>query len=238
MTSEIDHLSTRDGYNHWAAVYDDEQNPLVGMEEPWVARLLGDVRGLSVLDVGCGTGRHSLPLAAAGAVVHALDFSEEMLARGREKPGAANVEFRAHDLAVPLPFGDRAFDRVLCGLVIDHIADLGLLFRELRRVCRDSGFAVVSTMHPAMMLRGVQARFHDPVSGRETRPASCPHQISDYVMAAARAGWAFDHLSEHTVDEALAGRMERAQKYLGWPLLFLMRLVPASAVASAPRGEL
>ena len=81
-------------------------------------------------------------------------------------------------------------------------------------------------MHPAMMLRGVQARFHDPVSGREIRPASVPNQLSDYVMAAVRAGFVIDHLSEHAVDEALANHLERARRYLGWPLLFLMRLAP------------
>src|SRR2546430_6692337 len=51
------------------------------------------------------------------------------------------------------------------------------------------------------------------------RSASHPHQLSDYVMAAERAGFSFDHLSEHAVDEALAGRLERARRYLGWPML-------------------
>jgi hypothetical protein len=40
-----------------------------------------------------------------------------------------------------------------------------------------------------------------------------------------------DHLSEHAVDEALAGRLARARRYLGWPLLFLMRLRPAGETA-------
>jgi hypothetical protein len=99
---------------------------------------------------------------------------------------------------------------VVCGLVIDHIVDLALLFREMRRVCRPGGWVVVSVMHPAMMLRGVQARFHDATSGREIRPASQANQISDYILAAARAGFVFDHLSEHAVDESLANREQRA----------------------------
>jgi len=227
-TDPIDLLSTKDGYDRWAAIYDVDDNPLVALEEPWVDQLLGDVRGLAVIDVGCGTGRHALRLAAAGAVVHALDFSEGMLERARSKPGASRIVFQAHDLAKPLPFPDKSFDRVVCGLVIDHIPDLDGLFREMRRVCRPAGFVVVSVMHPAMMLRGVQARFKDPANGREIRPASCSHQLSDYVMAAARAGFRFDHLSEQSVDEALANRLERARRYLGWPMLFLMRLAPGA----------
>ena len=226
-TEPIDLLPTRDGYDRWAAIYDEDGNPLTALEEPWLDRLLGDVRGLAVADIGCGTGRHAIRLAVAGAVVQALDFSEVMLERARSKAGTSNIVFRVHDLAQPLPFADKTFDRVVCGLVIDHIADLGGLFREMHRVCRPSGFVVVSVMHPAMMLRGVQARFKDPATGRETRPASCPHQLSDYIMAAAQAGFAFDHLSEHAVDEALANQLERARKYLGWPMLFLMRLEPA-----------
>jgi malonyl-CoA O-methyltransferase len=223
----VDHLPTREGYDRWAQVYDADPNPLVAVEEPRVAELLGDVRGLTVLDLGCGTGRHALRLAAAGAAVTAVDFSAEMLAKARAKPGGATVAFHVHDLAAPLPFADDSFDRVVCGLVLDHVADLSLVFREMRRVCRPGGVAVVSNMHPAMMLRGVQARFTDPATGRETRPASCPHQVSDYVLAAVRAGFALDHLSEHTVDLALAERSERARKYLGWPILLLMRLRPA-----------
>ncbi len=220
-------LSTQAGYDRWAACYDSDGNPLIALEEPQVDRLLGDVRGLAVLDVGCGTGRHAIRLANAGAKVHAVDFSEGMLEQARRKPGAESIQFSAHDLAKPLPFANAAFDRVLCGLVLDHIADLDGLFREMLRVCKPSGSVVVTVMHPAMMLRGVQARFRDPQTGQEIRPASQPNQLSDYIMAAARAGAAFDHLSEHAVDEALAQRLERAQKYLNWPMLFAMRLLPA-----------
>src|SRR4051812_12253687 len=224
-----DVLPTRDGYDRWASTYDTDGNPLVALEEPWVDRLLGDVRGLTVLDVGCGTGRHALRMKAAGAAaVHAIDFSAEMLARARSKPLADRTAFRVHDLAEPLPFAAAAFDRVVCGLVLDHIADPAGLFREMHRVCRPFGSVVVSVMHPAMMLRGVQARFREPETGREIRPASHPHQLSDYVMAATRAGFTLDHLGEVAADEALAARLERARRYLGWPMLFLMRLLPGA----------
>ena len=82
-----------------------------------------------------------------------------------------------------------------------------------------------------MMLRGVQARFRDPENGSEIRPKSYPHEMSDYVMAATRAGLVFDHFSEHSVGEELANRIERARKYVGWPMLLLMRLSPKSLPA-------
>jgi malonyl-CoA O-methyltransferase len=93
-------------------------------------------------------------------------------------------------------------------------------------VCVDRGFIVVSVMHPAMMLKGVQARFDDPKTGRKVWPESVPNQISDYVMGATHAGLRILALSEHAMTEDVASRNPRAMKYLGWPILFLMKLAP------------
>jgi ubiquinone/menaquinone biosynthesis C-methylase UbiE len=219
-------VPTRDGYDRWSDVYDGDGNPLVLLEEPHVARLLGDVRGLSVLDVGCGTGRHALRLAEQGARVTGVDFSAGMLGKARQKPGAERVTFVEHNITASLPFATASFDRVLSCLVLDHVPDVTTFFAELRRVCRSSGFLVASVMHPAMELKGVQARFQDTQSGVEVRPASFSHQISDYVMGALRAGLRRMELSEYCVDAALVAQSQRAAKHLGWPLLLLMKFSP------------
>ncbi|HEX2522509.1 MAG TPA: methyltransferase domain-containing protein, partial [Terriglobia bacterium] len=84
-------VPTKDGYDRWSDVYDEDGNPLLLLEEPHVARLLGDVRGLSVLDVGCGTGRHAIRFAQQGAQVTGVDFSAGMLGKARQKAGAEQV---------------------------------------------------------------------------------------------------------------------------------------------------
>jgi len=224
--SSADVVPTDIGYNRWAEVYDAEDNPLVSLEETKIKPLIGDVAGLAVADIGCGTGRHAIHLAAAGARVTALDFSEGMLERARVKPGAEAVRFIRHDLTQRFPLEGGSFDRVICCLVLDHIADLKGFFGELSRICKPTGFIVISVMHPAMMLRGVQARFIEPVSGRRIYPQSQPNQISDYVMAAVHAGLHLERVSEHAVDSQLAASSPRAAKYLGWPLLLLIRLKP------------
>jgi len=222
----FDLLSTREGYDRWAEIYDGDDNPLVHVEEPVVRALVGDVRGLRVLDAGCGTGRHAVPLSRAGASVTALDFSAGMLAAARRKPGSDAIRFVQHDVTVPLPVADGSFDRVLSCLVADHVHDLVSFWRELGRVCAPGGFVLMTTVHPAMMLRGVQARFIDPITGRETRPASAAHSISDYVMSALEAGLRIGHIAEHAVDDALASRSARSKKYVGWPICFVMRVEP------------
>jgi malonyl-CoA O-methyltransferase len=218
-------LPAREGYDRWSGIYDGEDNPLILVEEPLAAQVLGDVRGLDVADIGCGTGRHALRLGAVGARVVALDFSAGMLAQARRKPGADAITFVEHDLARPLPLATAAFDRVVCGLVAEHIADLPLLFGELVRIARPGAYALVTIMHPAMMLKGVQARFVDPTSGQEVRPESARYLIADYVNAALRAGVGIAELFERSVSAELAARVPRAARYVGWPILFAMKLL-------------
>jgi malonyl-CoA O-methyltransferase len=216
--------SVRKGYDRWAAIYDAEANPLVAIEEPVVREAIGDVAGLEVLDLGCGTGRHSLWLASAGATVTGIDFSEGMLEEARGKPGADAVRFLAHDLARPLPFAAGSFDVVVSGLVLEHLRELDAFFAEARRVLRPGGRAVVSAMHPAMFLKGVQARFTDPASGEKVQPGSFAHSIGEFVMAAVRAGFAIEGVDERAPDADFAARLPRAEKYVDWPMLVVLEL--------------
>jgi malonyl-CoA O-methyltransferase len=215
--------SVRGGYDRWAVVYDHDANPLQALEEPLVRQATGDARGLAVLDLGCGTGRHSLWLAAAGATVTAVDFSEGMLAEARGKPGAEQIRFLCHDVHSPLPFQDGQFDLVVSGLVLEHLRELDGFFGEVRRVLKRGGRAVVSSMHPALFLRGSQARFTDPSTGELVQPGSIAHSISDFHTSAMRAELRLTHIEEISPDVAFAARYPRAEKYIGWPMLIVMQ---------------
>lgn len=216
--------SVRQGYNRWATVYDHDGNPLPALEEPVVQRAVGNVHGLRVLDVGCGTGRHSQWLAAAGAQVTAMDFSEGMLAAARQKPGLEQVAFHVHDLHQRWPFPEGAFDLAVSGLVLEHVTDLSHFFAELRRVVQPGGRAVLSTLHPAMFLRGSQARFTDPETGAVVQPGSIDHSYGEMVLAALDAGWRIRELFEQSPDAAFAKLYPRAEKYVGWPMLLVLLL--------------
>jgi malonyl-CoA O-methyltransferase len=225
-------VDTRDGYDQWASTYDDEGNPLLALEEPEADRALGDVAGLDVLDAGTGTGRHALRLAARGARVTAVDFSDEMLAKARVKQGADRVHFENHDVTRRLPYADASFDRVLSALVLEHVPDVAAFLRELGRVTRPDGRIVVTAMHPAMFLRGVSARFSSEETGEFLRPRSYVMQLTDYVMASLEADLRIISLVERAPDDALAVRVPRAAKYIGWPMLFVMTLRTGAAVVA------
>src|SRR5260221_425419 len=132
----IEIVDTREGYDRWSHQYDIDGNPLIALEEKYFPEILGEVRGLRIADIGCGTGRHASRLAHAGAAVIALDFSTGMMRKARERFGADRVAFAVADISQPLPIRDRSFDRVICCLVLDHIHNVASLFGELRRICR------------------------------------------------------------------------------------------------------
>jgi len=64
-------------------------------------------KSVRILDVGCGTGRHSIELTKRGYTVTGIDFSESQLALAREKAKTSNlnIDFRQHD-ARNLPFSN------------------------------------------------------------------------------------------------------------------------------------
>jgi ubiquinone/menaquinone biosynthesis C-methylase UbiE len=221
MADEIP--SVRDAYDRWAAVYDHDGNPLIGLEEPVVREAVGAVRGLQVLDLGCGTGRHSLWMAAAGATVTGIDFSAGMLAEAQRKPGADAIRFVIHDLNLPLPLSAE-FDLVVSGLVLEHLWNLDGFFAEAHRVLKPHGRAVISAMHPAMFLRGAQARFTDPLSDELVQPGSLPHSIGAFVMAAVRSGFRLSAMEEVAPDAEFAAAYPRASRYVDWPMLVVLSL--------------
>ncbi|QQS25711.1 MAG: class I SAM-dependent methyltransferase [Actinomycetota bacterium] len=103
-----------DGYDDttygkaFADVYDEWYPDDVGAGDVATAvtalvRLAGSAPAGPLLELGVGTGRLALPLAAAGLEVHGVDVSPEMLARLRAKPGAQRVTLTCADMVEGLP---------------------------------------------------------------------------------------------------------------------------------------
>lgn len=222
---QVQTVQTREGYDAWSSAYDDYDNPLVALEEPVVSRLVGDPRQRRMADIGCGTGRHAIRLARAGAHVVGVDFSSGMLRALQRKPLPEGLTVLEHDLTTGVPFDDASFDLVLCCLVLEHMPDLDASIAELARICRPGGSVIITDLHPEMTRRGIQARYRDAQTGDKFQIAGGGHRpISAYVMAAVRAGLHIEHIEEHIMDEATAARSRSAQKYLNQPLLLTMKL--------------
>ncbi len=219
IASSLPVLTPREGYDRWAPAYDAYDNPVVALDGPIVERLGGNVRGRRVADIGCGTGRHSLRLARAGAEVTGVDFSSGMIDALRAKEPPASLRLVEHDLTRGIPLPDDAFDLVLCCLVLEHLPDLAGMIQEMARIGRPGARVVVTDLHPQWTQRGVHARFRETDGADKLQIEGQEHRICDYAMAGVRAGLSLVHLEEHAVDSGLAGRSTSARKYAGEPLL-------------------
>lgn len=107
--------------------------------ESYAARL-GNLRGKSVLDIGCGLGGKTVAYAEAGARVTGVDISEDNIARSVAFARSRGVEavFTAGD-AERLPFAEGTFDVVIANDSLEHFAAPESALRELARVLRPGG---------------------------------------------------------------------------------------------------
>ncbi|HEX6739951.1 MAG TPA: class I SAM-dependent methyltransferase [Vicinamibacteria bacterium] len=106
--------------------------------------------GRRLLDVGCGTGHHLASLRARGFEVAGVDGSEAMLEHARRNnPG---VDLRQCDVE-RLPHPDAQFDLVLCVEVLRYLPHMDACLREIARVLRPGGVALV-TAAPRFNLNG------------------------------------------------------------------------------------
>jgi 2-polyprenyl-3-methyl-5-hydroxy-6-metoxy-1,4-benzoquinol methylase len=112
-----------------------------------VVAQLGAPRGATIFDAGCGQGYHAVRLARLGYRVHAVDFSEHVLAVAKEniaKAGFAEaIELRREDLTA-LTSGDESVRYILCWGVLMHVPEIARAVAELSRVLEPGGVIAVS----------------------------------------------------------------------------------------------
>jgi 2-polyprenyl-6-hydroxyphenyl methylase/3-demethylubiquinone-9 3-methyltransferase len=112
------------------------------------ARRLDSLKGLRMLDIGCGGGLLSEPLARLGASMVGVDPSETNIAVAAEHAAQSDlaIDYRcstAEDLAAS---GER-FDVVLAMEVVEHVADVPLFVRSCADMVKPGGMMIAATLN-------------------------------------------------------------------------------------------
>lgn len=152
-------------FDHYATRYDDEVfTKNTDKEVEFLIEHLNVARGSTILDLGCGTGRHSVPLAAAGFRMTSVDISDGMLTIARQRAESAGVDvewIRANAIEF---VRDNAFDAAIClcegALCLISDADDPLthdriLLENLRRSLKPAGKLIVNVLSAARILRAI-----------------------------------------------------------------------------------
>ena len=200
-------MSIQNAYNEWSQTYDTDQNLTRDLDQGGLRDTLAGLQFESILEIGCGTGKNTAFLVQIGEQVHALDFSEGMIAKAREKVKAENLRFSVADLTERWPCEDEAYDLIVCSLVLEHIEDLSFIFSEASRVLMEGGVFLIHELHPFRQYQGKKARFEQGEGVVEV-PAFV-HHTSDFVNAASEQGFFLEKLNEwwHEKDQDKPPRM-------------------------------
>jgi len=214
--------STLTQWNNSADWYDqnmgdegDELNKTI--IRPNILRILGNLQGKKLLDMGCGSGYLTSELAKTAEQVIGTDFAPDFVKLCQKKYKAyQNLSFQTQDVIKKFKFSDQSFDIVLCKMVLQYIEDIDNFARESARILRHNGRVIVVVDHPfnsqfyyAQSLAGKKNPKYEGLKDYYSRDPQTklslwgkveltwyPKTISDYIQPFIHAGL---HLS--TIEE-------------------------------------
>ncbi|MCE1188395.1 MAG: class I SAM-dependent methyltransferase [Ignavibacteria bacterium] len=181
-------------YNTWSATYDTDQNLTRDLDKEVLAQLFSGKKYGKILEFGCGTGKNTAMLRSHAEELIAIDFSEGMLERAKEKINDPAVQFLVGDITKAWAFAESSFNAVTCDLILEHIEDLKHVFFEAARCLQPGGRFYVCEYHPFRQYQGKKAVYF---RGEEKNEITAfIHNTTDFTRAATQAGLLIDHIGE------------------------------------------
>jgi 2-polyprenyl-3-methyl-5-hydroxy-6-metoxy-1,4-benzoquinol methylase len=167
-------------------------------------RLIGDVSGMRILDLGCGAGHSAVALAHQGARVVAIDPDETQvtLARSTSERAEVHVEVHHADLADLAFLQADIFDAVIAVHSLAGVSDIGRVFRQTHRLLKTDRPLIVSLPHPAGLMvnaespRTIATDYDDSAALGEGHYLTHRHGIGHIFTQLNRANYRVDTLIE------------------------------------------
>lgn len=167
-------------------------------------KLLGDVTGMRVLDLGCGAGHTAVALASQGARVVAIDADESQVALTRESAERAEVHVEVHqaDLADLAFLNADTFDAIVAVHSLAAVSDVGRVFRQSHRLLKADRPIVLTLPHPAALMvtagspKTISSNYADKTPLGEGHYLTHRHGIGHVFTQLNRANYRVDTLIE------------------------------------------
>jgi SAM-dependent methyltransferase len=208
-------LSIRSGYAAWAPTYDGTVDDVMDVD---LLNRIHSIRWHTVsraADLGCGSGRTAAWLRTKGDFpIDGVDVTPEMLELARSRD--------VHDRLIEADVRDTGletgkYDLVVCALVDEHLAELGPLYAEARRLLAPGGAFVLVGVHPFFLMAvGMPTHFDGP-EGRPVAIETHLHLPGEHVAAGTAAGLVAAELHEGLVGDRLIELKPSWEAYRGFP---------------------
>jgi 2-polyprenyl-6-hydroxyphenyl methylase/3-demethylubiquinone-9 3-methyltransferase len=144
-------------YDDLASQWWNENSPfkdLLHLNEPrfrFFESCFSEWQGKSVLDLGCGGGFVSEELARRGACVVGVDPASALVevAKNHARESKLEIDYRV-GTGEAIPAADASFDVVVCVDVLEHVADLDKVLKEVHRVLKPGGLFLYDTINKTL----------------------------------------------------------------------------------------
>ena len=201
-------------YTSWARKYDVDNNLLIFLEEKVFKDFIGGVSEKNVLDFGCGTGRYAIPLAKRGARVVAVDFTNSMLKRAKEKAKKDKLDIRFEKTDITKYKPKRKFDLIISMLVLDHIKNLKRIVSVIDNASKIGTAAVISNVHPELLRKDADEKGKTKgwLWGKKTNQYY--HSLEEYMDLFFEKGFALTKI-KNLIYEKKYQKLRKFKKFAG-----------------------
>ena len=192
-------MNTQQAYNSWSEQYDTNENKTRDLEAISLREHIKEQAFEHCLEIGCGTGKNTEWLITQSKKVLAVDLSEEMLSKAKQKINDSKVTFIHADITQDWSFTNgNQFDLATFSLVLKHIEDLDAIFAKLNKVIQSNGIVYIGELHPFKQYSGSKASFE---TSEGVQVVTCfNHHITDFVSAAKNNDFELVKINEYFDD--------------------------------------
>lgn len=210
------------------------------LEKPIIEELAGDVRGKSVLDLGCGTASYGAELLDRGALEYTgLEGSANMVALSLEALKNYPAGHVIHTSLEEWSFTGEAYDMAVSRLVMHYVEDIEPLFNKIYATLKAGGSFVFSVEHPVLTssygLPKPSGQKQDWVVDRYFETGAREQEwlgrkvmkfhrtVEDYFLALRKAGFMVEQVRESKPDPKHFDNMETYERRKRIPLFLFLK---------------